>query len=130
SAGTSEGTVKTFTTAEVPGQSAIHVYKGVYGTGSPDGLKPGDTVRIELEVAASNSYDNALIIIRLDDPDGQPCLAAIEGPIPGGATVRFSATFVLPLKTGTYKASAFIWDGWSSMTPIFPPAQPETFNVM
>lgn len=106
----------------------IKIYKGALGTEPPVGLKPGDTVRVEIEINSSQSYDNALVVIRLDDPDQQPSLTAIQGPLPGNTVLVFSGSFTLPNKTGTYTANAFVWDGWEDMNPLFDSAS-LTFEV-
>ncbi|MDN5347682.1 MAG: hypothetical protein PWP65_1246, partial [Clostridia bacterium] len=104
---------------EVP---QVQVFPGTQGT-QPGEIRPGDGVRIEVPVKVSRAYESALVIIRVDDPGDRPMLAAVEGPLPANTAVKFSASFNLPDKAGTYRVKAFVWDGWQSMNPLVEAAQ-------
>lgn len=106
---------------------SVQVFPGTQGT-EPGQIQAGGGVRVQVPVKVSRAYESALVIIRIDDPDGRPLLAAVEGPLPANTTMKFSAGFNLPAKGGTYKVKAFVWDGWQFMKVLTPPYE-GTFNA-
>ncbi|AKX93073.1 Ig-like, group 2 [Moorella thermoacetica] len=101
---------------------AMNVYPGVQGT-QPGQVQAGGGVRVEVPVLVSQIYPNALVIIRVDDPDGKPLYASVEGPLPANTPLKYSASFNLPGKAGNYTVKAYVWDGWQTMNPIVPASQ-------
>ncbi|OIQ59994.1 IPT/TIG domain protein [Moorella thermoacetica] len=101
---------------------AVNVYPGAQGT-QPGQVQAGGGVRVEVPVQVGQSYQNALVIIRVDDPDGKPLYGSVEGPLPANTTLKYSASFNLPGKAGTYTVKAYVWDGWQTMNPIVPASQ-------
>lgn len=103
----------------------VQVFPGTQGT-QPGEIRRDGGVRVEVPVKVARAYDSALVVIRVDDPDGRPMLVAVEGSLPANAAVKFSASFNLPGKAGTYTVRAFVWDGWQTMNPLVEVAS-ETF---
>lgn len=106
----------------------VQVFPGIQGT-QPGQIQAGGGVRVEVPVKVARAYDSALVVVRVDDPDGRPMLAAVEGPLPANTTVKFSASFNLPDKAGTYTVKAFVWDGWQTMN-VLTPAYEGTFEAV
>ena len=105
----------TVAAAEVP---KLDLLKGSAGSQPATDLKTGDVFRVQVPVTVARDVPNALIVVRLDDPDGKPLLAFMEGPLDAGRAVNFGAGFTLPEKPGTYAARAYVWDGWDTMNPV------------
>jgi hypothetical protein len=105
----------TVAAAEVPG---LDLLKGSAGSQPATDLKAGDVFRVQVPVTVARNVPNALIVVRLDDPDGKPLLVFMESSLAAGQAVKFGAGFTLPDKPGTYAARAYVWDGWDTMKPV------------
>lgn len=105
----------TVAAAEVP---KLDLLKGSAGSQPATDLKTGDVFRVQVPVTVARDVPNALIVVRLDDPDGKPLLVFMENSLTAGQAVKFGAGFTLPDKPGTYAARAYVWDGWDTMNPV------------